>query len=429
MNLFTRGLLALVLSNAALYSQVAGQVDESAEEKALRQAIGEAGNSPTDFLRVIEQHLNRYPMTKQREPLELAAVKAALELRDNERILKYGERVLARDMSDVTLLERVARVLLSSDDKASAERALKYSSKLEESMREYTKDDPAKNRARAVMADELDRAIARAITYQARATGNLGKQSDAIALAQKAFDTFPSAEAAREVGRWLIKGGKEEGAIKWYALAFAVPDDKNSEIDRARDRAHLGEIYRKLKGNETGLGDLILQSYDRVSDIQLKRAASQRGTIPNMELTDPMQFVITGLNGEKLALSSLKGKVVIMDFWATWCGPCRGQYPLYEQVRKRFAGRDDVVFLAISTDEDRSVVKPFLEQNGWKKSVYFEDGLGVFFKVSSIPATVVIDRNGRVHSRMNGYIPERFVDMLTERINEALQVQALKASN
>lgn len=422
MKCFIRGLLGIALTCAICVAQFATPQDDSAEDKALREALGEAGNSPVDFLRAIEQHLHRYPMTKQREALELAAVKAALELRDNERIIRFGERVLARDMSDPTLLERVARALLVTDDKDTSARALKYSIKLEEHLRGFLKDDPAKNRARAIMADDLDRAIARAIAYQARATGNLGKTAEAVALAKKAWEFFPSAESAREAGRWLAKEGKDSEAVAFYANAFAIPDDKNTELDRAKDRARLGELYRKLKGNEIGLGDLVMQSYDRIAEQQARRLAEQKDRIPNVDATDPLQFTITGMNGEQLKLASLKGKVVVMDFWATWCGPCRAQYPLYEEVKKRFKGRDDVVFLAISTDDDRSVVKPFIEENKWNKSVYFEDGLGALLRVNSIPATIIIDRAGKLYSRMNGYIPERFVDMLTGRINEAAKV-------
>ena len=119
-------------------------------------------------------------------------------------------------------------------------------------------------------------------------------------------------------------------------------------------------------------------------------------------------------------MASLKGKVVIIDFWATWCGPCRAQHPLYEQAKKRFKDRPDVVFLAVSTDEDRSAVVPFLEANKWSKHVWFEDGLATLLRVSSIPTTVVLDRQGAVISRLNGFIADRFADMLSDRINEAL---------
>ncbi len=80
-----------------------------------------------------------------------------------------------------------------------------------------------------------------------------------------------------------------------------------------------------------------------------------------------------------------------------------------------------MVFLSINTDEDRSLVEPFLEDANWSKDVYFEDGLSAALRVSSIPTTIILGKQGQIFSRMNGYIPERFVDMLSERIQEALK--------
>jgi thiol-disulfide isomerase/thioredoxin len=110
-----------------------------------------------------------------------------------------------------------------------------------------------------------------------------------------------------------------------------------------------------------------------------------------------------------------------MDFWATWCGPCRAQYPLYEQAKKRFASRNDVIFLAISTDEDRAAVPQFLKELRWQKAVYFEDGLSNLLRVSSIPTTIIFNKRGDLAARMNGFIADRFVDMLSARIVQALE--------
>jgi len=142
---------------------------------------------------------------------------------------------------------------------------------------------------------------------------------------------------------------------------------------------------------------------------------------PNANLSNAMEFTLAAVDGAKLPLASLQGKTVVFDFWATWCGPCRAQHPLYEEVKKRFRNRGDVVFLSIDTDEDRGVVKPFLEELKWSGPVWFEDGLARALQIASIPTTVIVDKHGQIFSRMNGFVPERFVEMLSERIEEALK--------
>ncbi len=74
----------------------------------------------------------------------------------------------------------------------------------------------------------------------------------------------------------------------------------------------------------------------------------------------------------------------------------------------------------MNTDEDKSLVAPFLEANSWSKKVYFEDGLSRLLNVSSIPTTVILNKRGEIASRMNGFLPEKFVDMLTERVQRIL---------
>jgi thiol-disulfide isomerase/thioredoxin len=190
--------------------------------------------------------------------------------------------------------------------------------------------------------------------------------------------------------------------------------------DRKRDRARLGEAWRKSRGTEAGLGDLLLAAFDRTQRSIEEYRSALRKLDPNSEVRDPMEFTVSGLNGETLRLASHKGKVVVLDFWATWCGPCRAQQPLYEQVKDRYKGNPKVMLLNINTDENKEVVKPFLEREKWNKTVYFEDGLSSLLRVSSIPTTIVINPRGEISSRMNGYIAERFVDMLGERIEQAL---------
>lgn len=421
-------LLAWLLLAAATLSYCQQKPDEKpdvkqpseAEQSDLRESLAEAGSSPIEFIRVLEKHLAKYPDTPQREQIERAIVKASLEAKDDRRTLLYGERVLEHGAQDPQILDRASRILLRSDDKESAEKALKYSRRLEEIMRALEREGPSESRNRGQVLEELDRAIGRALVYQARATGNLGRMDEAAALAEKSYDRYPTAESAREIGRWLSRSGKDQDAIERYADAFTLDDPRNTPADRGKDRARLTELYRKTHDSEAGLGDVVLKAYDRTAELLARRAAVQKEQDPNAQATDLMEFTLDGLGGEKLELASLKGKVVVMDFWATWCGPCRVQHPLYEKVKGRYSANSDVVFLSINTDEDQGSVKPFLAAQKWEGRVYFEGGLSEFLRVSSIPTTVIINREGRVVNRMNGFLPERFVDMLSERIDDAL---------
>lgn len=389
------------------------------EERELRHALAEAGNSPVDFIRAIEKHLEKHPGTARRAELERALVKAAIEAKDNARILRYGEPVLARGSDDVQLLDRVTRALLATDSRESAERALKHARRYAEVLTALRKEDPPGRTGRGQWQEDLDRATARALALQARATGNLDRIEEAVAVARKSYEAFPNAESAREIARWLVRAGKEEEAVAHLADAFIVPDSRVTEAERARDRARMGELYTKLKGSEKGLGEVVLEAYDRTRAQLAARRLRLRESDPNAHLTNLMEFTLSGLDGRKLALSSLRGKVVVMDFWATWCGPCRIQQPLYEEVKKRFKGDPGVVFLSINTDEERESVEPFLEANKWGREVWFEDGLARLLEISSIPTTVIVDSSGRVASRMNGFVPDRFVEMLAERIEDA----------
>ncbi|HYP14696.1 MAG TPA: redoxin family protein, partial [Bryobacteraceae bacterium] len=392
-----------------------------AETRELQSALAETGGNAQEFARVIERHLAKYPNSPQADQLERHLVKAAMEANDHARLIKFGERVLARNPDEPQILERVTRALLATENQAENERALKYALQFEKILLALEKEGPSSQRQRAQLLEELDRAMGRALVFRARATGNLGKIDEAVAVATKAFDRYPTGEAAREIARWHARADRDMDAVRSYADAFAMPDPKNTDADRAKDRARMGELYRKHHNSEAGLGDIILAAYDRTAALAGQRIALQRQRDPNSVQSDPMEFTLSALAGQPLNLASLRGKVIVLDFWATWCGPCRVQHPLYEQVKKGFGGREDVVFLNINTDEDADAVGPFVEQSKWDKSnVYFEDGLGTLLKVSSIPTTIIIDRQGKIFSRMNGFVPDRFVEQLTSQIKEAL---------
>jgi thiol-disulfide isomerase/thioredoxin len=406
--------LGLILAIAAAQQKSSSP---SPEQQDLDRALSEAGASPVEFLRAIESHLAKYPNSPRKPELERAAVRAAMDANDTRRIILYGERVLVRQPDDLQILEPVARSLVSAGSRDAAMRGLKYAQRYQQLVAAMRKNRPHD----AEWQNQVDRGIARALRYEARATGNLGQPLEALALARRAFEQFPSAEAAREIAWWQEKLGNFADAARAMADAFTIQDPQATPDSRAKDRIRMGELWVKAKGSEAGLGDLVLEAYDRNLGLVRAREMRMRTSDPNARLTDPMQFTLSGLDGSKLQMSSLDGKVVVFDFWATWCGPCRVQHPLYAQVKQRFQDNPDVVFLSIDTDEDRALVKPFLATAKWPDRVYFEDGLSRALEITSIPTTIVTDRKGAIFSRMNGFTPEHFVETLTARIRGALE--------
>jgi thiol-disulfide isomerase/thioredoxin len=393
------------------------------EQESLQRALGEAGNSPVDFMRAIEQHLKSFPNSVRRAELERAVVKTAIDLNDDRRIIQFGESVLQREPDNLQVLERVATALLHNGDKASAERALEHARHDAQVIQNMYKDDkftPGSGRESAKRKDDYDRAQARSRLLEARAQGLLGHTEEAIRTSEASYAAYPNVEAAREAARWFAAAGKNQEAIQYLAYAFTIGGFKSTDPDSVSDRDKMAELYRKQTGSEAGLGDLVLKAYDNTSNLFATRRTQLRELDPNSQVKDPMRFTLSGVDGEKLKLSSLLGKVVVLDFWATWCGPCRQQHPLYEEVKSRFKDSTDLVFLAINTDEDRTLVKPFLDEQKWSQKVYFEDGLSNLLQVSSIPTTIIFGKKGEVVSRMPGFLPDRFVDMLSERIDEAL---------
>ncbi len=387
------------------------------QQQELLAALGDANNSPPDVTRVLEAFLKKYPETPQRVEIERALAKTAIDTKDDRRMVLYGERVLALSPDDILTLDRVAYSLLALGGRENSTKAFKYAQSLERLIGGLP--PPDKDAAR--LQDERDHARARALLYESRAKTNLGEKDEAERLAAQSFSIYPTEDAAREWSETLDHLGRKEDAVAHLADAFAIPDAHSSDADRAVDRRRLGELYRQIHGSEQGLGDVILAAYDRTSGLAERRRDRLRGMDPNLNATDPMQFTVTGLDGKKLPLANLKGNIVVLDFWATWCGPCRAQHPMYETVRERFGNRNDVVFLSIDGDEDHALVAPFLDQQKWSRDrVYFEDGLSRLLQVAEIPTTILFDKRGRVASRMKGFIPERFVDQLTERIQSAL---------
>ena len=120
-------------------------------------------------------------------------------------------------------------------------------------------------------------------------------------------------------------------------------------------------------------------------------------------------FTLRDVNGSDLTLSGLKDKVVVLSFWATWCGPCKEEMPHLQKMYDEHKD-DGLVVLSISTDDARSAsrVKPYIKKMGYTFPVLLDRDstvIGTYNPSKTLPYTVVIDRKGEVVRRTSGYNP------------------------
>ena len=132
-------------------------------------------------------------------------------------------------------------------------------------------------------------------------------------------------------------------------------------------------------------------------------------------------FSVTTLDGEIFDLSEQRGTVVLVNFWATWCPPCREEIPHLEaEVWQRFKDRG-LTMIAISREENEETVRPFVDANSMSFPVAIDPDRGIFgqYAESFIPRNIVIGKNGEVLFQSSGYDAEEFAQMI-ERIEQAL---------
>jgi peroxiredoxin len=126
-----------------------------------------------------------------------------------------------------------------------------------------------------------------------------------------------------------------------------------------------------------------------------------------VQLGDPApDFQLEDTKGNKISLSDLRGKVVLVNFWATWCPPCRAEMPSMEALNKAMAG-EEFVMLAINVEQNgRSIVPAFLDKSPHSFTVLYDDQGVVqkLFGVYKFPESVVIRKDGTIDDRVIGAI-------------------------
>ena len=149
-----------------------------------------------------------------------------------------------------------------------------------------------------------------------------------------------------------------------------------------------------------------------------KKENDQRETVPSIDFTLQDQY------GNTHTLSEYKGKTVFLNFWATWCGPCRNEMPEIQKLHEEYEAQEDsdVVILGIAAPDlggeaSEEEIKAFLEENGYTYPVVMDTTGEIFssYGISAFPTTFMIDKDGNVYGYVSGQLSEDVMRNIIEQ--------------
>jgi thiol-disulfide isomerase/thioredoxin len=414
----TNGKQTSAEKKAAQKQAAAAKPLSPAEE--LQKAISDAGNDRAKLVKNLQTYLEKYPEAPQRPQIYRALVEACMQFHDDGCATNYAERIVALTPDDDSMALLAIQLLERTGDAASVRRAVTYATRVYESVR----NSPIADKSPRVSVQEWENQKKRDESAMLALRGRLKAKLQNNITARKDFEDsyelLPNASAALRLGEFDELAKDYSSAATWYGRAFALSDTATKSGNRREIREKLGNAWRLGHGSDAGLGDFLLRTIDDVT-----AAAAVPHVKRNAGAKDAFAFVLRRAPvGATYPVMAQKGKVLIINFWATWCGPCHALEPIYEKLAARYAGNAGVVFLSANCDEDESLVGPYLAERKPRSNEVFADGLEELFAVDSFPTVLIVDHAGKVVFRANGFDPETIEQELGEAIQQAVSVTA-----
>lgn len=150
------------------------------------------------------------------------------------------------------------------------------------------------------------------------------------------------------------------------------------------------------------------------------------GLIGSVQADPPLNtkapdFTLKSTSGANLRLSEQRGQIILVNFWATWCGPCRQELPEFEKLKQKYAKYGFEVW-AVNVDNDSNEAIKFIKPLGLSFPILFDSGLitSQQYKVETMPSTFLLDRDGRVRFIHHGFQPS-YVEKYDAEIHQLVK--------
>ena len=263
-----------------------------------------------------------------------------MQLQDTARAADYAERMVALNPNDVSTLVLAIQLLERQQNEEAFRRAVTYCTSLLDALSRTTSSE--RSPRTSVEQWERDKKTDIANTYFLR--GDLYLKLKDFPPAQKdletSYDLLPSSGAAQRLGEAAELQKDLNAAIQEYSRAFAISEGRGGDVSRQEIRKKLGNVWRLAHGSEDGLGEYLLRVYDEVSSVSATAKPRK-----NEGLRELSEFTLRKApEGIPYPMKDLKGKIIVVNFWATWCGPCHALEPLFARVASQFQGLSEAVF-------------------------------------------------------------------------------------
>ncbi|MCF7808775.1 MAG: redoxin domain-containing protein [Candidatus Marinimicrobia bacterium] len=235
--------------------------------------------------------------------------------------------------------------------------------------------------------------------------------------------------------------GDQEGALEAYSASIDHYEQPEALIQRALILEEQGDLSAALEDFVTALGlspnqpmltNKVKELYTAlnpgqdatqfINDLQVSLNEKRREQVlaETIYLEAP-QFSFSDFSGKTYTNMNQMGKVVFVDFWATWCGPCRRELPEFQKFYEMHKNDPRVSFIAASTDAEKQKVQPYVDEMGFTFPITYDEGNATKFGVEGIPSLFIIGPQGKIRYKIVGFDPDKdFIAEMNWRLESLL---------